>query len=674
MLPTAEDVKLSGNLTGEKIQMKLDENSLQFLQTVLTDLYSDPILAVVREYGTNAWDSHVEAGVDRPIEITTPTSLSPFYITRDYGVGLDIEDLKTIYSLYGASTKRGTNDQTGMLGLGSKSALTYTNQFTVTSVKNGMKYAILVTRDENNVGSMTVLDSSPTSDSNGVEISVPVRGGDIIQFQEKANRFFRYWDPNRVLVDGKGPERDEVIELDESISLASARGVWWSEDVVVMGGVSYPLKWSHHDVVRPSRLSYNTKLIIKAKMGDVDFTPSRESLHMTRRTINFINSQYEKVNTLIGEKINEDVADAESRADAVKALEKWDDAVDFRKADLEGMTWRGEHIPLRVPIVELYTPTASVKKFFRGDELSHHDSSFLRAVRNKTVVIVDKPEGKSLSATMRNKIKKYYSDNFSLGEYVAFCTVEEDILGEWIECLESVSWNDIYSIKLKKETTSRPKSEDGPEWDCVEVHGRNAPYAVRSTIRESELDPGRILWSEARDFPWSYSSALMKFIDGHNILSVQANRVARFKREFPDAVHLKDYFNSLADGVNSAYTNEQKVNIARSFEVGGIIDKLDPDRLDDPDLRKLAKRATLAEDAQDIRSLHSMISSIGADKGKLSWIDRFRPTRYGSETNEYKKIISKYPLIDVSYYVDHLESALEHVYLYVNTAYRNGVK
>ena len=76
----------------------------------MIDLYSDPELAVIREYSTNAFDAHIEAGVTRPIEITTPTHLCPFFKVRDYGFGLDVEDIREIYSQYGASTKRESDD------------------------------------------------------------------------------------------------------------------------------------------------------------------------------------------------------------------------------------------------------------------------------------------------------------------------------------------------------------------------------------------------------------------------------------------------------------------------------------------------------------------------------------------------------------------------------------
>src|SRR5690349_8174125 len=118
MLPSKTDFKQSGSLPGESVKMSFDENSLGFLADVLINLYSDKEMAVIREYSTNARDSHIEAGVDRPIEVTTPSGLSFFLRIKDYGVGLSKEDIIKIYSKYGASTKRYTNKQGGMLGLG----------------------------------------------------------------------------------------------------------------------------------------------------------------------------------------------------------------------------------------------------------------------------------------------------------------------------------------------------------------------------------------------------------------------------------------------------------------------------------------------------------------------------------------------------------------------------
>ena len=51
--------------------------------------------------------------------------------------GLRWDDMKNIYTRYGTTTKDESDDYTGMFGVGSKAAMTYTNQFTGRSVKNG---------------------------------------------------------------------------------------------------------------------------------------------------------------------------------------------------------------------------------------------------------------------------------------------------------------------------------------------------------------------------------------------------------------------------------------------------------------------------------------------------------------------------------------------------------
>jgi hypothetical protein len=170
----AKEYEVQSTLTGQRTDMSFDENSLVHIMSILTDLYSDPELAIIREYATNAYDSHVEAGVERPIEVTLPTALAPFFKVRDFGVGLSAEEIHTIYSKYGASTKRETNEQTGMLGLGCKSALTYIDQFTLIAIKDNIRSTVNIGRNENGSGSLTVVESTPTIESPGVEIIIPV--------------------------------------------------------------------------------------------------------------------------------------------------------------------------------------------------------------------------------------------------------------------------------------------------------------------------------------------------------------------------------------------------------------------------------------------------------------------------------------------------------------------
>lgn len=90
------------------------------LMTILRDtLYSDKILAVLREYSANAWDAHRQSGCkDIPIRVTLPTHAEPTLVIRDFGSGLSEEDLYQVYTQYGESTKRESNETVGYLGIG----------------------------------------------------------------------------------------------------------------------------------------------------------------------------------------------------------------------------------------------------------------------------------------------------------------------------------------------------------------------------------------------------------------------------------------------------------------------------------------------------------------------------------------------------------------------------
>ena len=98
--------------------MSIDPSGMAHVMSILTNLYADAPLAVLREYATNARDSHVAAGTDRPIEVDLPSDLNPTLVIRDFGVGLSEAEIIDVYARYGASTKRDTNDQVGAFGLG----------------------------------------------------------------------------------------------------------------------------------------------------------------------------------------------------------------------------------------------------------------------------------------------------------------------------------------------------------------------------------------------------------------------------------------------------------------------------------------------------------------------------------------------------------------------------
>jgi hypothetical protein len=147
-IDTSTTVAVTRSVGVDTTRMTLDPEGMAHLTHVLTNLYSDKHLAVLREYSTNALDSHVTAGNPAPIEVTLPGALNPTLVITDHGAGLSRDDIVNVYAKYGASTKRATNNQIGSFGLGAKSAFTIGGQFVVTATKDRRRTVADIALDE----------------------------------------------------------------------------------------------------------------------------------------------------------------------------------------------------------------------------------------------------------------------------------------------------------------------------------------------------------------------------------------------------------------------------------------------------------------------------------------------------------------------------------------------
>ena len=104
------DIERSGNFVESTFKIKANGKAFKILSD---GLYSDKIKAIIRELSCNAYDSHIEAGTDKPFDVHLPTRFDPTFYIRDYGTGLSKEDVEAIYTTYFESTKTNTNDAIG---------------------------------------------------------------------------------------------------------------------------------------------------------------------------------------------------------------------------------------------------------------------------------------------------------------------------------------------------------------------------------------------------------------------------------------------------------------------------------------------------------------------------------------------------------------------------------
>ena len=144
---------------------------------------------------------------DVPIKVTLPTQMTPEFKVRDYGRGLTETEIAEIYAMYGESTKRGSNEQIGQLGLGCKSAFAYGDNFIINSFMDGTKTTYNAFIDPSDIGQISIMGREKTKEENGVEIVIPVKSDDFQEFYDKAVTLFKHF---KVVPDVRGANRDEL--------------------------------------------------------------------------------------------------------------------------------------------------------------------------------------------------------------------------------------------------------------------------------------------------------------------------------------------------------------------------------------------------------------------------------------------------------------------------------
>jgi hypothetical protein len=250
-------------------------------------LYTDKETAFIREYATNAADAHVEAGCpERPIEITLPSKFNLEFKCRDFGPALSHEDVQNIFAFYGESTKRNTNEQTGMLGIGSKSAFAYGDNYVINSYIDGTKHTYNAFIDDTQVGQISLLCSVETDEENGLEIVIPVRSEDVDSIKSKATSVFTYF-KTKPIVNGEqlADENSDVLYSGDGWKYVNNNLDNYHRSgnaVVVMGNIGYPidtdqLKLKDEDSELANLACAN--LLLEMPLGEVEISASREGLH-----------------------------------------------------------------------------------------------------------------------------------------------------------------------------------------------------------------------------------------------------------------------------------------------------------------------------------------------------------------------------------------------------------
>ncbi len=292
----------------------VDMSSMHIIYDILRNkLYKNPIGSIGREIASNCRDVHRVIKQTRRFEIQIVKENDSLFIMngnqiifRDYGTGLSPDTIENIYMLYGATTKRDSNDLTGGFGLGAKTPFSYTDSFIVHTICDEIEYIYSIYIDETKEGRADLLmEDFAFGKENMTEVVVPIlKGEDIDTFEKGIMIATAFWKEEEVptFIGFTRPRfqfREKKFanqlpkKLDYHIYLNDDYKPFFETNVsAIIDGIYYPV-----DTALLGMLNGNLKLSVclPFENGELTVSASRESLQYDDATVEIIRNRIKEV-------------------------------------------------------------------------------------------------------------------------------------------------------------------------------------------------------------------------------------------------------------------------------------------------------------------------------------------------------------------------------------------
>lgn len=302
----------------------------------LTEIYDNPTQAAVRETISNAFDAHQAAGTTQKVEITVSSfdSQTPYFEVTDFGIGMSMYELKKVYTKYGISTKRDTDNAIGGFGLGCKAPLAIEDRFFVESTKNGE--TVIVENYTGNGGKFKqdVVDKYPSDKPNGTTVRINLEKTSLYTLRENLKSFLEYVNPDLytlkttdssddfapVYVLSKKDKYHLITDTDEFKIYANLNAHYYDKPKIVMGEVAYNFEIPD-SIQRNTKLGLDSlKVVIIAPINSVTITTSRENTQDTKKTRSFLEKAYLQYEADINNYFQKYIDEADSPKEVYKRV------------------------------------------------------------------------------------------------------------------------------------------------------------------------------------------------------------------------------------------------------------------------------------------------------------------------------------------------------------------
>jgi hypothetical protein len=655
-------------LPGREYQFSISPANAAFVMRSMADLYSNRELACIREYSTNARDAHIEAGkADVPIEVTLPTLLNPTFRIRDFGPGMNEYQLGEVYTQFGESTKRDSDDYNGMLGFGSKSAVAYTNTFTITSVQNGIKNVAVITRTEDSDGgyiiSLKIVLTVRTTEPSGTVVEIPVHNHS--EFSRKAHDFYRYWKPGTVLVDNVTPEWHVGAKMAEGLYMTASGGT----SQVVLNGVAYPIVNSDYLFKSGMRKLSFVAFVEKCdcvefqtfdKKGNptpnhaqIEFTPNREALKYSDHTKGHLKKIIEDFCSTAVNNAKSEVDNAKSHWEAYDAWANWCEIIG--KENVPTLFYKGEELKTNFKIEGF--------KYNRTRHRYNTDKIDTFSVLNSKTAIFVTDFIKTLTSDSKSKAKQWGLAQGLQFNFIVF-TQEKTLDTPWISPERVVRWEDLKAALPKAPKAPRPVNtapgRKAGTFDTVTAAGTQSERDVPITAKLYYTLVSD--WKKGDKQLWRVLDAF-KMKD--EVVVVPLNRLAKFQRFYPHAKEIWPVLESMVEfnGASLLSADAKEYYELSTNEVSRL-SRLDAAKVDDPELKKLIALCKTPENVYTENYWRQ--ERLARVLGKAGKFQNYSKVRNSYERGK-KPLEKNYPLVPASIAIS---KNSEHVYVYLNALYK----
>lgn len=283
----------------------------KIIELLRNNIYKNPIQTLVQEYISNARDAHRECGNrDEAINVTYPEYDNNYqFRVRDYANGLSDERIENVFIKYGATTKKGDDNQTGGFGIGAKSAWAYTDKFTVATFIDGTRKEYLASISDDNDGQLELVSTKITDEPNGTEVSLKINSSDETAFRKAIIRATYFWSYRPEYgnvtyskeLSSASKDQKYISKFTKNVLLFDEGSNVTSYDIptrcIVVDGIPYPVEddlLRNNDHVESlfdniiTKSYWESSKVLFVDANNLEISASRESISLSKNNVEFL--------------------------------------------------------------------------------------------------------------------------------------------------------------------------------------------------------------------------------------------------------------------------------------------------------------------------------------------------------------------------------------------------